>query len=157
MIVASLLTLFLTAGTGILFGEPLTNPADVVARVDSPLLTVLAAATFLVATVGINLVANLIPPAYDLSNLAPRRIDARTGGLVAAGVAFFIGALWVSVIEAVAPLCTTLVAARPVIDISSPPPNQPIAGQAHRQKRSNEQDRLAEKEQYKVPEFEVPH
>lgn len=99
--VFSLLTLFLTAGTGILFGEPLTNPADVVGRVDNPLLTVLAAATFLVATVGINLVANFIPPAYDLSNLAPRWIDARTGGLLAAGVAFFIGALWVSVIEAV--------------------------------------------------------
>ncbi len=99
--VFSLLTLFLTAGSGVLFGEALTNPADIVARVDNPLLTVLAAATFFVATVGINLVANFIPPAYDLSNLAPWRIDARTGGLMAAGIAFFIGALWVSVIEAV--------------------------------------------------------
>ena len=36
-------------------------------------LTVVAAITFFAATVGINLVANFIPPAYDIANLAPAR------------------------------------------------------------------------------------
>jgi NCS1 family nucleobase:cation symporter-1 len=95
----SMIALVITAGTAVVFGVTLTNPADIVARVDSPLLTVVAALTFFAATVGINLVANFIPPAYDLANLAPSRIDARMGGIITAVIAFFIGALWVSVIS----------------------------------------------------------
>jgi len=97
----SFLALFITAGTAVLFGETLTNPAEMVGRVDNIWLTAVAALTFFVATVGINLVANFIPPAYDLANLAPARISARTGGIITACVAFFIGALWVSFISTV--------------------------------------------------------
>lgn len=95
----SFLALFITAGTAAIFGEIITNPTDIVARVDNVLLTVIAALTFFAATVGINLVANFIPPAFDLANVAPSRISARTGGFITAGIAFFIGALWVSVIS----------------------------------------------------------
>lgn len=55
----------------------------------------------LVITAGINLVANFIPPAYDIANLAPARISARTGGFITAAIAFFIGALWVAFISQV--------------------------------------------------------
>jgi nucleobase:cation symporter-1, NCS1 family len=97
----SFLAMFTTAGTVAIFGEALTNPADIVGRVDNLFLTLLAAVTFFLATVGINLVANFIPPAYDLANLAPARISARIGGMITAGIAFFIGALWVSFISTV--------------------------------------------------------
>jgi len=97
----SFLALFITAGSAVLFGEIMTNPADMVARVDSVALSIIAAVTFFAATVGINLVANFIPPAFDLANLAPSRISARTGGFITAGLAFFIGALWLSVISAI--------------------------------------------------------
>ncbi len=95
----SFLTLVITAGSSVLYGEALTNPADIVARVDNIWLTVVAALTFFVATVGINLVANFIPPAYGLANLAPSRISARTGGLITASVGFVVGALWVAYID----------------------------------------------------------
>ena len=97
----SFIALFITAGTVVIFGEQLTNPADIVARVDNIWLTVIAAITFFAATVGINLVANFIPPAYDLANLAPSKISAKMGGVITAVIAFFIGALWVSVISAI--------------------------------------------------------
>jgi NCS1 family nucleobase:cation symporter-1 len=97
----SFLALFITAGSAVLYGELLTNPADMVARVDNVWLTVIAALTFFAATVGINLVANFIPSAYGLANLAPSRISARTGGMITAGVAFVIGGLWVSFISTV--------------------------------------------------------
>ena len=97
--VFSFLTLVITAGSSVLYGEALTNPADIVARVDNIWLTVVAALTFFLATVGINLVANFIPPAYDLANLFPSKISFKVGGLITAGVAFFVGALWVSVIS----------------------------------------------------------
>jgi nucleobase:cation symporter-1, NCS1 family len=95
----SFIALFITAGTVVIFGERLTNPADIVDRVDNIWLTLIAAITFFAATVGINLVANFIPPAYDLANLAPGKITARTGGILTAVFAFFIGALWISVIS----------------------------------------------------------
>ncbi len=97
--VFSFLALFITAGTAVLYGEMLTNPTDIIGKVDNLLLTVVAAITFFVATVGINLVANFIPPAYDLANLAPSHISARAGGFIAAFIAFFIGGLWVSAIS----------------------------------------------------------
>ena len=97
----SLIALVITAGTVVVFGETLTNPTDIVARVDSLTLTIIAALTFFAATVGINLVANFIPPAYDIANLAPSRISARTGGFITAAIAFFIGALWVAFISEV--------------------------------------------------------
>lgn len=95
----SFIALFVTAGTVVLFGEQLTNPTDIVARVDNLPLTVVAAITFFMATIGINLVANFVPPAYDLANLIPSKIDFKKGGMITALIAFPIGALWVSVIS----------------------------------------------------------
>jgi NCS1 family nucleobase:cation symporter-1 len=95
----SFITLVVTAGTVVLFGEQLTNPTDIVAKVDSFPLTIIAAITFFMATIGINLVANFVPPAYDLANLMPSKIDFGKGGLITALIAFPIGALWVSVVS----------------------------------------------------------
>jgi len=95
----SLIALFVTGGTLVVFGEELTNPTDIIERVDNLALTVIAAIMFFAATVGINVVANFVPPAYDLANLIPSRIDFRIGGIITAVVAFFVGALWVSVIS----------------------------------------------------------
>lgn len=99
--VFSFLALFITAGTAVLFGETLTNPADIVGKVDNLTLTIIAALTFFAATVGINLVANFIPPAFDLANLKPELISAKLGGIITAVIAFFIGALWLPLISAI--------------------------------------------------------
>ncbi|MBB1024648.1 NCS1 family nucleobase:cation symporter-1 [Dietzia sp. DQ12-76] len=97
------LSLFITAGAYVVFqdgqGQPMDNPADIVEQTESVVLAIIAAVTFLLATVGINLVANFIPPAYDLANLAPQKISFKTGGYITAAVGFVIGAFWVAVIE----------------------------------------------------------
>ncbi|GAB5509102.1 MAG: NCS1 family nucleobase:cation symporter-1 [Hyphomicrobiales bacterium] len=95
----SLIALIVTAGTVAIWGEALTNPTDIIARVDSLPLTLIAAIMFFAATVGINLVANFIPPAYDLANLMPSKINFRIGGLITSGFALIIGGLWVSTIS----------------------------------------------------------
>lgn len=95
----ALIALFVTGGTVVVFGERLTNPTEIVGRVDNLALTIVAALTFFVATVGINVVGNFVPPANDLSNLLPSRISFRTGGLITAFLAFFVSALWVSLIS----------------------------------------------------------
>jgi len=66
------------------FGELLTDPVATVARIDSTFAIVLGALTFSIATIGINIVANFISPAFDFSNVNPRRISWRAGGMIAA-------------------------------------------------------------------------
>ena len=94
----SFITLMITGGTIAIFGEYVANPTDMVAKVDNIVLTIVAAFAFFAATVGINMVANFIPPAYDLANLVPSKINFRTGGLITAGFGFIIGGMWVAVI-----------------------------------------------------------
>ncbi len=38
----------------------------------------------IIATIGINIVANFVSPAFDFSNCSPQRINFRTGGMIAA-------------------------------------------------------------------------
>ena len=98
VILFSFITLMITGGTIAIFGEYVAQPTDMVAKVDNLLLTIIAAFAFFAATVGINMVANFIPPAYDLANLMPSKINFRIGGLITAGFGFVIGGLWVAVI-----------------------------------------------------------
>ena len=94
----SFITLMITGGTIAIFGEYVASPTDMVAKVDNIVLTIVAAFAFFAATVGINMVANFIPPAYDLANLIPSKINFRIGGLITAGFGFVIGGMWVAVI-----------------------------------------------------------
>jgi len=94
----SFITLMITGGTIAIFGEYIAQPTDMVAKVDNLLLTIIAAFAFFAATVGINMVANFVPPAYDLANLIPSKINFKIGGLITAAFGFIIGGLWVSTI-----------------------------------------------------------
>jgi len=99
IVLFSFIALMVTAGTVVVFGETLTNPTDIVERVGNLGLTIIAAFAFFAATIGINMVANFVPPAYDLANLIPSKISFRVGGIITAILGFVIGAFWVSVIS----------------------------------------------------------
>jgi NCS1 family nucleobase:cation symporter-1 len=86
----SLLTVVTTAATLPVFGELITDPVHTVSRIDSTTAVVLGALTFMVATIGINIVANFVSPAFDFSNVAPQHISWRTGGMIAAVGSVFI-------------------------------------------------------------------
>lgn len=95
----ALLALFLTAGARVVFGETITDPVEMLKKVDEPALTIVASLTFFLATMGVNVVANFVAPANDISHLFARHFSFRTGGLIAAAFAFVVSALWVSVIS----------------------------------------------------------
>lgn len=80
----SVLVVVTTSLTLPIFGELITDPVATVARIDSTFAIVLGALTFSIATVGINIVANFISPAFDFSNVSPQRISWRAGGMIAA-------------------------------------------------------------------------
>lgn len=72
------------------YGEVLLHPEQISARFDSWTLALVAAVTFAVATLGINVVANFVSAAFDISNTFPKRISFRTGGLIAAVIALVL-------------------------------------------------------------------
>jgi NCS1 family nucleobase:cation symporter-1 len=57
---------------------------ELVADIDSDAIVVVAAILFAIATVGINVVLNFVSPSYDISNVAPKYISFRTGGIITA-------------------------------------------------------------------------
>jgi NCS1 family nucleobase:cation symporter-1 len=83
-LVFALLVVITAAATGPVFGELITDPVETVARLDNTYAVVLGALTFMIATIGINIVANFVSPAFDFSNVNPQKISWRTGGMIAA-------------------------------------------------------------------------
>ncbi|MBV8663755.1 MAG: cytosine permease [Hyphomicrobiales bacterium] len=69
------------------YGEVLLHPDQISAKFDSWTLALVAALTFAVATLGINVVANFVSPAFDFSNVFPSVIDFKRGGYIAALIA----------------------------------------------------------------------
>ncbi|MCI1832007.1 MAG: NCS1 family nucleobase:cation symporter-1 [Bifidobacterium sp.] len=83
-LVFSLLTVVCASATVPVFGKLITDPIATVERIGAPFAILLGGLTFVVATVGINIVANFVSPAFDFSHVNPRKISWRTGGMIAA-------------------------------------------------------------------------
>jgi NCS1 family nucleobase:cation symporter-1 len=72
------------------YGEVLLHPEQISAKFDSWVLALIAALTFAVATLGINVVANFVSAAFDISNVFPKRISFKKGGYIAAAIALVL-------------------------------------------------------------------
>lgn len=83
-VVFSLLTVVCASATVPVFGKLITDPIETVKYIDTPVAILLGGMTFVVATVGINIVANFVSPAFDFSHVNPQKISWRTGGMIAA-------------------------------------------------------------------------
>jgi len=71
-----------TSATKIIFGETIWDPVDVLTRFTSPAVLVVSMLALCLATLATNIAANVVSPANDFANLAPRKISFRTGGLI---------------------------------------------------------------------------
>jgi NCS1 family nucleobase:cation symporter-1 len=66
----------------ILFGQAIWDPVALLARFHEPVIASIALVALLVATLNTNVAANVVSPSNDFSNLNPRLISFRTGGLI---------------------------------------------------------------------------
>jgi NCS1 family nucleobase:cation symporter-1 len=78
----SFIGIAVTSATLIIFGQALWDPVAVLSRLGNPFAVVIATLALLMATLNVNVAANVVSPANDFSNLSPRRISFRTGGLI---------------------------------------------------------------------------
>jgi len=82
----SFIGIAITAATVVVFGEAIWDPVALITRIAGPLPAVLIIAMILIAIAQIstNMAANVVSPSNDFSNLAPKYISFRTGGVITA-------------------------------------------------------------------------
>jgi NCS1 family nucleobase:cation symporter-1 len=71
-----------TSASVVLFGEAIWDPVQLLGRFHHPVVELIALVALAIATLNTNVAANVVSPSNDFSNLNPRLISFRTGGLI---------------------------------------------------------------------------
>src|SRR6516165_4515327 len=72
----------ITSATAIIYGQAIWDPVQLVGRFSSPIVVSVSMLTVVVATIAVNIAANVVSPANDFANAFPRLISFKTGGLI---------------------------------------------------------------------------
>jgi NCS1 family nucleobase:cation symporter-1 len=72
----------ITSASAIIFGEAIWDPVKLVGKFTNPLVVAVAMFSVVVATLAVNIAANVVSPANDFANALPRYISFKTGGLI---------------------------------------------------------------------------
>src|SRR5881296_2225827 len=72
----------ITSATTIIYGAPIWDPVQLVGRFSSPVVVAISMFTVVVATIAVNIAANVVSPANDFANAFPRFVSFKTGGLI---------------------------------------------------------------------------
>ncbi len=84
MALFSFIGVAVTSATVVVFGEPIWDPVVLLSKFQSPVIIFLSLVSLVVATLTTNIAANVVSPANDFANVAPRRISFVRGGLITA-------------------------------------------------------------------------
>src|SRR5258708_38797416 len=79
-----------TSATTIIFGTTIWDPVVLAGKFDSKILVSFAMLAVALSTLATNIAANIVSPANDFANLAPARINFRTGGLITGVIGILI-------------------------------------------------------------------
>ncbi|HWZ98198.1 MAG TPA: NCS1 family nucleobase:cation symporter-1 [Candidatus Dormibacteraeota bacterium] len=82
MTLYSFIGVAVTSASVVLFGTAIWDPVALLGRFHEPVIASIALVALLVATLNTNVAANVVSPSNDFSNLNPRLISFRTGGLI---------------------------------------------------------------------------
>src|SRR5271154_6599483 len=82
MTLYSFIGVAVTSASAVIFGEPIWDPVVLLGRFNQPTVAIIALFALLLATLNTNVAANVVSPSNDFSNLRPRSISFRTGGLI---------------------------------------------------------------------------
>lgn len=71
-----------TSASVVLFGQAIWDPVQLLGRFNHPAVALIALVALVLATLNTNVAANVVSPSNDFSNLSPRLISFRAGGLI---------------------------------------------------------------------------
>ena len=103
LIIFSFFALFIVSGVDAYLKEDpenltriLTNPTDIIGKLDNLLITNLALIFIIIASASTNLIANFIPSQYTLINFAPSFLSVKSSGIIISILGFFVGIFWLT-------------------------------------------------------------
>src|SRR3954463_10632656 len=82
MFVFAAMGVLITSATALIYGELIWDPIRLIGRFHDPLIIAVSMFTAVVATLAVNIAANVVSPANDFANAFPRAISFKTGGLI---------------------------------------------------------------------------
>jgi nucleobase:cation symporter-1, NCS1 family len=82
MSVFAAMGVLITSATVLIYGRAIWDPIQLVAQFQAPAVVAISMFTAVVATLAVNIAANVVSPANDFANAFPRAIGFKTGGLI---------------------------------------------------------------------------
>ena len=82
MFVFAAMGVLITSATSLIYGELIWDPIKLVGKFQDPVIIAISMFTAVVATLAVNIAANVVSPANDFANAFPRAISFKTGGLI---------------------------------------------------------------------------
>jgi NCS1 family nucleobase:cation symporter-1 len=79
MFLFAMLGVVMTAASPVIFGEVISDPVNLIAKIDSPILGAFGLFIIFVATISTNAAANVLSPANDFQNAFPKKINFKRG------------------------------------------------------------------------------
>tara|TARA_B100001057_G_scaffold494758_1_gene592029 strand:- start:863 stop:1786 length:924 start_codon:yes stop_codon:yes gene_type:complete len=103
LIIFSFFALFIVLGSDLFLKQNpenlnriLTNPTDIIGKLDNLLLINLALIFIIIASASTNLVANFIPSQYTLINLMPSSLSIKNASTIIIILGFMVGIFWLT-------------------------------------------------------------
>ncbi|MBD1135685.1 cytosine permease [Pelagibacterales bacterium SAG-MED47] len=103
LIIFSFFTLFIVTGADYFLKQDpenlkriLTNPTDIIGKLDNLLITIFALIFIIIASASTNLIANYIPSQYSLINFFPSSLSFRSSSLIILLIGFLVGIFWLT-------------------------------------------------------------
>ncbi|HEU4405750.1 MAG TPA: NCS1 family nucleobase:cation symporter-1 [Polyangiaceae bacterium] len=82
MTVFAMMGIVITSASAVIYGQAIWDPVELVGRFENRLVVAVSMFTVVVATLGVNIAANVVSPANDFANIKPGKISFKTGGLI---------------------------------------------------------------------------
>ncbi|HKS43319.1 MAG TPA: NCS1 family nucleobase:cation symporter-1 [Blastocatellia bacterium] len=82
MVVFAAMGVIITSASTVIFGRTIWDPVQLVGQFTQPLVVAVSMFTVVIATLSVNIAANVVSPANDFANAFPRWITFRLGGLI---------------------------------------------------------------------------
>lgn len=73
---------FVTSATVVIYGEAIWDPNELLQKFDNKFVVLIALIALASATLSTNIAANVVGPANDFANLAPKYVSFKLGGLI---------------------------------------------------------------------------
>jgi NCS1 family nucleobase:cation symporter-1 len=82
MSVFAAMGVLITSATVVIYGRAIWDPMQLAREFKAPVVVAISMFTAVVATLAVNIAANVVSPANDFANAFPRQIRFKTGGLI---------------------------------------------------------------------------